>query len=146
MSAPVRRRPPAVAFVAALLALVTVLGLGLFELLALAFSNGQFGDGGWVVVTVPLLLIVALVAGAALLLSGRSWLALLLPAAALAVFLLVVGTSGGATVELALVAVVPALAALLCALPGVRRWVVARRGGPPSVLPADGQRGPRRRP
>jgi hypothetical protein len=123
MSAPVRRRPPAVAFVAALLALLTVLGVGLFELIALAFSNGQFGDGGWVVVTVPLL-----------------------PAAALAVFLLVVGTTGGATVELALVAVVPALAALLCALPGVRRWVAARRRGTPSGLPADGQHRPMRRP
>ncbi|WP_138735558.1 hypothetical protein [Modestobacter excelsi] len=146
MSAPVRRRPPAVAFVAALLALLTVLGVGLFELIALAFSDGQFGDGGWVVVTVPLLLMVALVAGAALLLTGRSWLALLLPAAAIAVFLLVVGTSGSTTVELAVMAVVPAVAALLCALPGVRRWVAARRGSAPSGLPAGSQRGPRRRP
>ena len=145
-SAPVRRRPPAAAFVAALLALLTVLGVGLFELIALAFSNGEFGDGGWVVVTVPLLLVVALVAGVVLLLTGRSWLALLLPAAAIAVFLLVVGASGGATVELALVAVVPAVAALLCALPGVRRWVAERRGRAPSGLPAGSQRGPRRRP
>ena len=143
MSAPVRRRPPLAAFVAALLALVTVLGVGLFELLALAFSNGEFGGGGWLVVTVPLLLVVWLIAGLVLLLTGRAWLALLLPAAGIAVFLVVVGATGGATVELATVAVIPAVAAVLCALPDVRGWVAARRSGALSGLPAGGQGDPR---
>ena len=143
MSAPVRLRPPAAALVGALLALLTAVGLGLFELIALAFSNGQFGDGGWLVVTVPLLLVVWLIGGVVLLLTGRSWLAPLLPAAGIAVFLLVLGVTEGATAELAPVAVVPAVAAVLAALPAVRRWVAARRAGAPSALPAGGQQDPR---
>jgi hypothetical protein len=135
MSAPVRRRPPAAAFVAAPLALLTALGVGLFELLALAFSDGQFGGGGWLVVTVPLVLLVWLVAGAVLLLAGRSWLALAVPAAALAVFLLVVGATEDVLGELGVAALVPALTALLSALPGVRRWVAARRAGPSATAP-----------
>jgi hypothetical protein len=127
VSAPVRRRPPAAALVAAPLALFTGLGVGLFELIALAFSNGEFGDGGWLVVTVPLLLIGWLVVGVVLLLTGRSWLTLVLPAAGLALFLLVTGAANGAVVELATVAVVPVATAVLGALPGVRRWVAARR-------------------
>ncbi|MEU2349363.1 hypothetical protein [Modestobacter sp. NPDC049651] len=127
-----RRRPPAAALVAAPLALLTAFGVGLFELLALAFSNGQFDDGGWLVVTVPLLLIAWLVVGAVLLLVGRSWLALLLPAAALAVFLVVVGVTEDVIAELAVVALVPAATALLSALPGVRTWVAARSQLSPS--------------
>jgi hypothetical protein len=129
MSAPGRRRPPAAALVAAPLALLTALGVALFELLALAFSDGRFGDGGWLVVTVPLVLLVWLVTGAVLLLAGRSWLALVVPAAALAVFLLVVGATEDVLGELGVAALVPALAALLSAFPGVRSWVAARRTG-----------------
>jgi hypothetical protein len=143
MSAPVRRRPPAAALVAAPLALLTAVGVGLFELIALAFSNREFGDGGWLVVTVPLLLVAWLIVGVVLLLTGRSWRALLLPAAGIAVVLLLVGATGGATAELLLMAVVPAVVAGLSALPGVRRWVVARRISVLSGLPANGQRDPR---
>ena len=128
MSAPGRRRPPAAAIVAALLALLTAAGVGLFELVALAFSNGQFDDGGWLVVTVPLVLVVWLLGGVVLLLTGRSWLVLTLPAAGITAFLLLAAVAGGPTVELAVIAVVPAVATVLSALPRVRRWVAARRG------------------
>ena len=130
---PVRRRPPVAAFLAATVAVLTALVCGFFGLIALAFSDGQFDDGGWLVVTVPALLAVWLLVGAVLLLLGRSWLAVCLPAAAMAVFLgwvvlsqdLVADSDGVAVVVWAL----PTLTAVLAVLPGVRGWVAARRAG-----------------
>jgi hypothetical protein len=129
--APVRRRPPVPVFLAAPLAVLSALALAFFMLIALAFSNGQFGDGGWLVVTVPAVLAVWLVVGALLLVLGRSWLAVFLPAAALTAVLLwlilaeslVEGTGGVAVVVWAL----PALTAVFAVLPAVRRWVAGRR-------------------
>ena len=71
-----RRTPPVPALLAAPLALVTALAVGFFSVLAVAFSNGQFDDGGWLVVLVPTVLAVGLVLGVILLLLGRSWLVL----------------------------------------------------------------------
>ncbi|MFQ1001096.1 hypothetical protein [Modestobacter sp. SSW1-42] len=131
--APVRRRPPLGALLAVPAAVLSALVCGFVGLLALAFSNGQFDDGGWLVVTVPALLAGWLLAGAVLLVLGRSWLAVFLPAAGLAVVLgwfvlaeeLVVDSDGVAVVVWAL----PAVTALSAVLPGVRRWVAARRAG-----------------
>lgn len=146
MSAP-RRHLPAAALVAALLAVLTAAGVGLFELIALAFSNGQFDDGGWLVVTVPLLVVVWLLAGAVLLLTGRSWLVLFLPAAVISVLLLAgLVNDAWQTSWTVGVLLVPGATAVLTALPGVRRWVAARRRTGLSVLPAEHQPGARRRP
>lgn len=124
-----RRIPPVPALLAAPLALVTALAVGFFSVLAVAFSNGQFGNGGWLVVLVPAVLAVALVVAVILLLLGRSWLVLVVLAGALAAVLLggeLVGTwDTGSVVPIG--ALFPAGAAGLAALPGVRHWVAARR-------------------
>ena len=127
----VRRMPPVAAILAAPLAVVTALAVAFFSVLALAFSNGQFGDGGWVFVLLPIVLAVGLVVGVILLLLGRSWLVLTVLAGALAAVLLGSEFLGawdtGSVVPVA--ALFPAGAAGLAALPGVRRWVAARRAG-----------------
>ena len=124
-----RRVPPFPALLAAPLALMTALAVGYFSVLAMAFSNGQFGNGGWLVVLVPALLAVGLVVAVLLLLLGRSWLVLVVLAGALAAVLLggeLVGTwDTGSVVPIAVL--FPAGAAGLAALPGVRHWVADRR-------------------
>ncbi|MBB3675569.1 hypothetical protein [Modestobacter versicolor] len=131
VEAPVRRRPPLAVLAVVPLAVLSALFLAFFGLVALAFSNGQFADGGWLVVTVPAVLALWLLAGALLLLVGRSWLAVFLPAAALALVLVwlilaesLIEDSGGLAV---LVWALPTLTALLAALRPVRRWVAARK-------------------
>jgi protein-S-isoprenylcysteine O-methyltransferase Ste14 len=71
----VRRTPPIPAILAVLLGLLSSLAVAFFGVLALAFSNGQFAGGGWLVILVPAVLAVVLVVGVILLLLGRSWLA-----------------------------------------------------------------------
>ncbi|TWH72423.1 hypothetical protein JD78_00934 [Modestobacter roseus] len=111
--------------------MLTALTTAAFALLALAFSNGRFDGGGWLVVAVPVLLSVWLLTGALLLLLGRSWLAVFLPAAALVAVLGWVLLADGLIADsdglLLLVWALPAGTAVLAALPGVRRWVAARR-------------------
>jgi hypothetical protein len=126
-----RRTPPVPALLAAPLALVTALAVGFFSVLAVAFSNGQFDDGGWLVVVLPTVLAVGLVLGVILLLLGRSWLVLTVLAGALAAVLLggeLIGTWDTGTVG-PVAALFPAGAAVLAALPGVRHWVAVRRAG-----------------
>jgi hypothetical protein len=126
---PVRRTPPVPAVAAALLGLISAGATALLALLALAFSNGQFGGGGWLVIATPVVLMIGLVVGAVLLLLGRSWLALALPAGALAALALtgyVMGGWGAGAFGVAIL-LLPALTAVLSLLPGVRRWVAARR-------------------
>ena len=126
-----RRRPPAAVFLAVPLAVLSALVLGVFGLIALAFSNGHFDGGGWLVIAVPVVLALWLVAGAVLLALGRSWLAVFLPAAGLAGLLLwiilaeglVAGTDGFAVLVWAL----PAATAVFAVLPVVRSWIAARR-------------------
>jgi hypothetical protein len=125
----VRRTPPVPAVAAALLGLISAGATALLALLALAFSNGQFGGGGWLVVATPVVLMVGLVVGAVLLLLGRSWLALALPAGALAALALtgyVMGGWGAGAFGVAIL-LLPVLTAVLALLPRVRRWVAARR-------------------
>jgi hypothetical protein len=125
----VRRTPPVPAVAAALLGLISAGATALLALLALAFSNGEFGGGGWLVVATPVVLMVGLVVGAVLLLLGRSWLALALPAgalAALAVTGYAMGGWGAGAFGVAIL-LLPVLTAVLALLPRVRRWVAARR-------------------
>jgi hypothetical protein len=132
---PVRQAPPAgsmppvPALAAAALALMSAMVPALFGLLALAFSGGQFGGTGWLVLAVPAVLVIALVIGAVRLLLGRSWLGLAVPAGALTAVLTVGyvmgGWGGGAFGVLTLV--VPLATTVLAVLPRVRQWVAARR-------------------
>jgi hypothetical protein len=66
--------PPVPALLAAPLALLTALVVGFFSVLALAFSNGEFSGGGWLVVLVPALLAVGLGVGVVLCCpAGPGW-------------------------------------------------------------------------
>jgi hypothetical protein len=131
-AAPVRRRPPVAAVLAVPFALLSALAVAFFGFLALAFSEGDLSGNRWLFVAVPALLAVVLVIGAFLLLLGRSWLVLCLPAAALALCVIagvLDGTLGDGTGGFILLAwALPGVVAILSALPGVRRWVAARRG------------------
>jgi hypothetical protein len=127
----VRRRPPVAALLAALLAVLSALVVAFFGLIALAFSNGELDDGGWLFIAVPAVLSVWLLLGALLLVLGRSWLAVFLPAAGLGVMVVwgvlagALGADNGAF--LILVCALPIVTAVLTALPAVRRWIRARK-------------------
>jgi hypothetical protein len=119
------------ALLAAPLAVLSALVVAFFGVIALAFSNGDLDDGGWLFVAVPAVLSIWLLAGAFLLLTGRSWLMVFLPAAALGLVVVwgvLDGTLGGDVGPfLVLVWALPIATAVLSALPGVRRWTAARR-------------------
>jgi hypothetical protein len=132
LPAPARtRRPPVAAVLAAILAVLSAVVVALFSFLALAFSNGDLTGDRWMIVAVPAVLSIALVLGALLLLMARSWLALVLPAAALSLAVVVSILSGSLGEDtgsfLVLCWALPGVSALLGLLPGVRRWVAERR-------------------
>jgi hypothetical protein len=126
----VRRRPPAAAIVAAVLGLVSCALPALLLLVVLALAGpGGLEDAAWVDYALPLLLVCALVAGAVLLLLGRSWLALAASAGVLVALMVaarVLGGWGGGPIWL-LGWAAPGLAVVLSALPVVRSWVAERR-------------------
>jgi hypothetical protein len=127
----VYRRPPVAALLAAPLAVLSALAVAFFGFLALAFSDGNLDDWAWLFVVVPAVLSVWLLVGALLLLIGRSWLAVFLPAAGLAVVVIwgvLEGTLGGDNgAFLVSVWALPIGTAVLTVIPGVRRWIAARR-------------------
>ena len=127
--APAPRTPPPPALAAALLATLSALVAVFFGVLVLAFSGGQFEGSAWLLIAVPLVLVIGLVVGAVLLLLGRSWLALVLPAGAMTALVLTGYVMGGwgAGIFGVLTLVVPLLTTVLAALPRVRSWVRARR-------------------
>ena len=119
------------ALLAAPLAVLSALAVAFFGMIALAFSDGDLDDGAWLFIAVPALLSLWLLAGALLLLLGRSWLAVFLPAAGLGVMVVwgvLEGTLGGDNGPFLISVWAPAIVtAVLAALPAVRRWVAARR-------------------
>lgn len=126
----VRARPPAAAIAAAVLGLVSCALPVLLLLVVLALAGpGGLEDAAWIDYTLPLLLVAGLVTGAVLLLVGRSWLALAVPAGALLALMVaarVLGGWGGGPIWL-LGWGAPGLAVVLSALPRVRRWVAGRK-------------------
>jgi hypothetical protein len=118
------------ALLAAPLAVLSALAVAFFGLIALAFSNGDLDDGVWLFLAVPAVLSMWLVVGALLLLLGRSWRAVFLPAAGLGVVVVwgvLEGTLGGDNgAFLIMVWALPIVTAVLAALPPVRHWVAAR--------------------
>jgi hypothetical protein len=126
-------RPPVPAVLAALLAVLSAFAPGLFFLVALAISGGSPSGQEILVLLVPLALSLGLIVGAALLLLGRSWLVVTVPAAVLGAAI-IGGTLFGGWAEGALgfglaTGVFPASSAVLAAQPRVRDWVAARRAG-----------------
>jgi hypothetical protein len=130
-AAPVRRRPPVAALLAAPLAVLSAVVVAFFGVIALAFSDGDLDDGTWLFVAVPAVLSIWLLVGAFLLLAGRSWLMVFLPATLLSLVVVwgvLDGTLGGDDGPLlVLVWALPIGTAVLSALPAVRRWTAARR-------------------
>jgi hypothetical protein len=129
--APVRRRPPVAALLAVPSAVLSALAVAFFGVIALAFSNGQLDHGAWLFVAIPAVLSLWLLIGALLLVTGRSWLAVFVPAAGLALVVvwgILDGTLGDGTgAFLVLAWALPGVTALLAALPGVRRWIATRK-------------------
>jgi hypothetical protein len=126
--APVRLRPPLAAIAAAVLAVLSATVPGVLFLILLALYEGETGAQQWLWLALTAGLFVALVVGAVLLLLGRSWLALVVPAASVFVLVVAIGLNGGSSrVPGVLVLTVPLAAAVLGAQPAVRRWVRARR-------------------
>ncbi|MFD2092293.1 hypothetical protein [Blastococcus deserti] len=126
---PASRTPPVPVFAAAVLAMISALVTAFFGVLVLAFSGGRFEGSAWLLVVVPVMLFVGLVAGAVLLLTGRSWLVLAVAAGVMTALVLtgyVAGGWGGGSFGV-LTLVVPLLTTVLAALPRVRSWVAARR-------------------
>ncbi len=125
------RLPPAPAIVAAPLAVLSAFAPGFFFLVALGFSGGNLSGLEWLLLVVPLALSLGLLIGAVLLLLGRSWRVVAVSGGVLAL-LIIGGTLFGGWAEDALgfaltTGLLPAGAAVLASLPGVRAWVEARR-------------------
>jgi hypothetical protein len=125
------RVPPVPGVIAAALALMSALVPGFFVLAALGFSGGRLSGLEWGLLLVPLCLTVGLVVGSILLLIGRSWLALVVSAGALALLILggtaFGGWAAGAPGFALTSGLLPAVAAVLAARPVVRGWVAGRR-------------------
>ena len=126
---PVRRRPPAAAIVAAVFGLVSCAIPGLFLVIALALSESDsLEQPAWIDVALPLALVCGQVAGAVLLLLGRSWLALAAAAGVLIALMIAghaLGWGGGPFFFPGWFP--PVLTVVLSSLPGVRGWVADRR-------------------
>src|SRR4051812_36601270 len=145
-SGPVRLPPPGPAIAAAVLGVLSAIVPGFLMLIVMALYEGEDTSAKWPWILVPAALAVALVVGAVLLLLGRSWLALFVPAGAVAALVGAARVAGGADGRLfSLLAIgVPLATAVLTALPGVRSWVRARRTARP--LPSASQVAPSERP
>lgn len=127
----VPRVPPVPALLAAPLAVLSAFAPGLFFLVALGFSGGQLSGLEWLLLIVPLALSVGLLVGAVLLVLGRSWRVVTVPAAVLGLLIiggtLVGGWADGALGFALSTGLFPASTAVLASLPAVRAWVAARR-------------------
>jgi hypothetical protein len=119
---------PGPAIAAALLGLISATIPVIAVLFVLLMSGGDLDAAGWLSLLVPLGLSASLFAGGILLLLGRSWLALSLPAAVLTA-VAVAGYLGGGLVGpfVGVSFLVPLATAVLAALTGVRRWVAECR-------------------
>ncbi len=138
----VPRVPPVPAILAAVTGVLGALVVGYVGLFILAWSGGFLEAAGWVAVTVPIVLALAMVVGVGMLLVGRSWVLASWPsAAAVVATAVIIGlsfrgtpadpelgdmTGTGIAVGVA-IGILPLLTAVLAALPRVRRWVAARR-------------------
>jgi hypothetical protein len=126
---PVRRRPPAAAILAAVLGLLSCALPALFLMIAVALSEPDgLEQPAWIDVALPAVLVCGLVAGAVLLLLGRSWLVLAASAGVLIALMVTahaLGWSGGPFFFVGWIP--PVSTVVLSALPGVRGWVAERR-------------------
>ncbi|KQS64887.1 hypothetical protein [Modestobacter sp. Leaf380] len=129
-AAPVRRVAPVVAWLAAGCGLVGALPVAFFALFVGLLSLGYEDWRGAVLGAVPAVAFLLVLVGAVLLLTGRSWLVLVL-GSALCVGFVGVGLAAGDLREdpaaLLWLGGGPLLAVVLGSLPVVRHWVAARR-------------------
>ena len=121
---------PVPAILAVVLGVLSAFVPAVFALAAFAFSGGQFEGNAWLLIAVPIVLVLGLLAGSVLLVTGRSWWVLAASAGVLTALLLygyASGGGGGGAFAL-LTLVIPLLTTVLAVLPRVRGWVAARRG------------------
>jgi hypothetical protein len=123
---------PGPAIAAAVFGLLSAAVPTLLLLFLVLISWGELDALDWLSMLVPVGVIAGLVVGAVRLLRGRSWLMLVVFAAALSAVVLAGfvsgGWGGGPFGPLAML--IPLVAAVLAALPSVRAWVAARRSAP----------------
>jgi hypothetical protein len=127
---PVTRVPPIPAGVAVVCALLGALPVAVFSFIAGAFSAASQVWSGLVLGAVPAVVAVVVLAGAVLLLAGRSWRVLLVGSVLTLVLVVVALTRGAAADDTTSVVVLvagPLLAAVLGSRPVVRSWVAARQ-------------------
>src|SRR3954469_15726448 len=92
----VRRTPPAAAMAAAVLGLLSCALPALFLLIGVALSDpDSLEQPGWIDFALPGVLVCGLVAGAVVLLLGRSWLVLAVAAGVLIALMLAARVLGG---------------------------------------------------
>jgi hypothetical protein len=127
--ASVRRPPPGTAIAAAVLGALSATVPGLFFMVWLVLAGEDLGLQSTVWLLVPAGLAAGLVVGAVLLLLGRAWLPLVVSAAAVAALVVLLSLDSGGVVGPygVLTLLLPLAAAVLGALPDVRRWVRDRR-------------------
>ena len=138
--APTQQRLPGTAIAAAVLAMFSATFPAFFTLLMVIITAGELAATDWLFMLIPVLLSAGLVVGAVLLLLGRSWLALTLPAGALTVIVLAAYLDGASVGSpfYALSMLFALHTAVLAALPDVRRWVAGRRQAATATGPAAG--------
>ena len=122
---------PVPAIAAAVLGVLSAFVPAVFALAAFALTGGDLDDNVWLLIAVPIVLVLGLLTGAVLLLTGRSWWVLAASAGALSALLFYGYASGGwgGGPFGVLTLVIPLLTTVLAVLPRVRDWVAARRGG-----------------
>jgi hypothetical protein len=126
------RRPPLPATVAGVLSLPAALMVLLFGNAALGLATARENGGAatWLVLMLTFGWVLALLIGAARLLTGRSWLGLAVSAALLVLLAVVNALQGGLGGNAGLLGItlLAGAGATVCAsLPGVRTWVSRRR-------------------
>jgi len=127
---PARRVPPIPAGVAAVCALLGALPVAVFSFVAGAFAAADGVGQGLLFGAVPAVVALVVLVGVVLLLTGRSWLVLVVGSGltlVLVVWALAQGAAAGDTGSVVVLVAGPLAAALLASLPAVRAWVDARR-------------------
>jgi hypothetical protein len=128
-SAPAPGSPPGPAVTAAVLGVVSAAVPLLALLFVVVMAGSELWEAGAVWLLIPVVVVLGLVAGAVLLLTGRSWLVLALSAGVMTALMLVAFTLGGWGVGPfgVLGLLLPLATTVLAGLPRTRLWVTARR-------------------
>jgi hypothetical protein len=129
-SVPVRKVPPVPAGLAAVCALLGALPVAVFSFVAGVFAAASGVWAGLLFGAVPAAVALTVLVGIVLLITGRSWLVLVVGSVltlVLVVWALAQGAAADDTGSIVVLVAGPLAAALLASMPSVRTWVAARR-------------------